>query len=461
MAEMKEPSRSESFDMLPLSVEHVLARLEAGLHAQAYADALVLLGRHPESPVTLNVFVQAVACAERQDEASEVLRGFRHHINVIDYAAAQTNLSLLAGDTVSARRHAESIAFHPDAATAHLDLMIAIAEREDNPDAALRWMRERERRTANIPFAWIPARWKIQGLLGQHNDVIREASKLEQTIPGEFPAERRIVRLHRVMAHHNALLFEESAAESLDLVDEMMKTGHFPPVPRQARMWMRRRQNVVAGEIEKLALLRELPMTVHAGTLLALIREGNFFPCDLDFDLAAIPPVTGAMAADALIATGAFRSRPQAIDTGSFRSLGHIATGLAVDVTEYQQEGDRFVSTWRHPSGVILRRAATPAFSVRMVDHPDVGRRLPLPDAPEAQLRATYGDWETPNGDFDTLVEAPNILEFTDFLRSVAAIRLADGVLSGRRGQVRRLAQRLLAAGVADELMEKIINGAV
>lgn len=444
----------------PPSVESIRARLEGGAYAHAYADALALLGRAPEAPAALEVFVQAAACSERPDEARDVLRRFRHQIKVISYAVAQTNLSLLAGDIASARAHAESVAFHPDAATAHLGLMIAIAERESDPQATLRWMRERERRVANIPFAWVPARWEVQGKLGRHDDVIQETSKLEQSIPGEFSAERRMIRFHRAMAQHNALRFVESTAAALDLAEELVKAGPLPAAPRLARIGTRRRQRIVAAEIEKLALLRDLPMAVHAGTLLALVRDGDFFPYDQDFDLAAIPPATSATVADALVATGAFHSRPQMIDTGSFLSLGHNATGLAVDVTEYRREGDFFVSTWRHPSGVILRRSATPAFTVRLVDLPGVGRRLPLPDPPEDQLRATYGDWNTPVSDFDTLLEAPNILEFTDFQRSVAAIRLADAMLSGRRGSLRRYAQRLLAANVARELMGKIIDDA-
>ena len=71
-------------------------------------------------------------------------------------------------------------------------------------------MRERERRIANFPFAWLPARWEVQGRLGQHADVLREAEQFEQSIPAQFPGERRIVRLHRAMANHNALRFEES-----------------------------------------------------------------------------------------------------------------------------------------------------------------------------------------------------------------------------------------------------------
>ena len=71
------------------SVESIRARLEGGAHAQAYADALALLGRAPETPAALDVFIQAAACCERQDEARDVLRRIRHHINVIGYAVDQ------------------------------------------------------------------------------------------------------------------------------------------------------------------------------------------------------------------------------------------------------------------------------------------------------------------------------------------------------------------------------------
>jgi hypothetical protein len=56
-------------------------------------------------------------------------------------------------------------------------------------------------------------------------------------------------------------------------------------------------------------------------------------------------------------------------------------------------------------------------------------------------------------------VSAPNILEFTGFLRSVAAVRLADAMLSGRNGQAGHLARRLLSHGVSPNLMERIVDG--
>jgi hypothetical protein len=339
-------------------------------------------------------------------------------------------------------------------------MRVAIAEREEDLEALLERMLERERRIVDFPFAWLPARWEVQGRLGQHDDVLREAARFEQSIPAHFPAERRIVRLQRAMANHNALRFGESEALALGVVEGLIETGprQSSPAP-SARLGTRRRQAIVIGEIERLVLTQALPVVVHAGTLLSLVREGGFFPCDQDIDLAALPPATSGEVAQALTATGVFRNRRPALDTGSFRTLVHIRTGLAVDVTEYRRDGGHFISTWRHPSGVVLRQAAVPAFAARLVDHAGVGRRLPLPEFPEEQLRATYGEWKTPDAGFDTLVSAPNILEFTGFLRSVAAIRLADAMLSGRTGLTRHLALTLFQRDVSPNLMERIADG--
>jgi hypothetical protein len=442
------------------SVERANALLEGGSHAAAYGEALALLARQPENRSVVEAFVRAAACAERQDEGAEVLRGLRPRIDPVGYACALASMSLLAGDLDTARGCAEGLSIMPEAVRAYLNMRVAIAEREEDLETLLEWMLERERRIADFPFPWLPARWEVQGRLGRHDDVRQETARFEQSIPAHFPTERRIVRLQRAMANHNALRFGESEALALGVAEGLLEPGpgQSSPAP-SARLGTRRRQGIVIGEIERLVLTQALPVAVHAGTLLSLVREGGFFPCDQDIDLAALPPATSAEVAQALTATGAFRIRRTALDTGSFRTLVHIRTGLAVDVTEYRREGGHFISTWRHPSGVVLRQAAVPAFSARLADHVGVGRRLPLPEFPEEQLRATYGDWETPNADFDTLVSAPNIVEFTGFLRSVAAIRLADAMLSGRAGLARHLARTLRQRNVSPKLMERIADG--
>jgi hypothetical protein len=439
------------------SVERANDLLESGSPAAAYGEALALLARQPENRSVVEVFVRAAACAERQDEGAEVLRGLRHRIDPVGYACALASMSLLDGDLETARGCADGLSTKPEATGAYLNMRVAIAEREEDLEALLERMLERERRIVDFPFAWLPARWEVQGRLGRHDDVLREAARFEQSIPAQFSVERRIVRLQRAMANHNVLCFGESEALALGVAEGLLEAG--PGPSSSARLGTRRRQGIVIGEIERLVLTEALPVAVHAGTLLSLVREGGFFPCDQDIDLAALPPATSAEVAQALTATGAFRIRRQALDTGSFRALVHLRTGLAVDVTEYRREGGRFISTWRHPSGVVLRQAAVPAFAARLADHAGVGRRLPLPEFLEEQLRATYGDWETPASDFDTLVSAPNIVEFTGFLRSVAAIRLAEAMLSGRSGLARHLARTLRQRNVSPSLMERIADG--
>ena len=98
------------------SIERANALLESGSHAAAYGEALVLLARQPENPGVVDVFVRAAACAERQDEGAEVLRGLRHRIDPVGYACAQASMSLLAGDLDTARGCAEGLSTMPEAA---------------------------------------------------------------------------------------------------------------------------------------------------------------------------------------------------------------------------------------------------------------------------------------------------------------------------------------------------------
>jgi hypothetical protein len=201
------------------SVESANALLESGSHAAAYGETLALLARQPENRSVVELFVRAAACDERQDEGAEILRGLRPRIDPVGYACAQVSMALLAGDLDTARGYAEGLSAMPEAARACLNMRVAIAEREEDLEALLERMLERERRIVDFPFAWLPARWEVQGRLGQHDDVLREAARFEQSIPAQFSVERRIVRLQRAMANHNALRFGESEALALGVAE--------------------------------------------------------------------------------------------------------------------------------------------------------------------------------------------------------------------------------------------------
>lgn len=434
-------------------VARVNRRLAAGQACEAYADVLEALRQQPATPVLAGLLVNAATIGERWEEALTVLDDMGNRFEPSCLARCEGVLALGAGHLDQARRCAEQLMARPDSQDTGMALMVAIAGRQADSAAQLHWMRRREQGREQIPLALLPPRWEIQGRLGLHEQVLAEIAHLTQAVPAGNLAAHHLLQLHRAIALHGGLRFTDSTAIALSVAARLTaQRGPADGKAMTARIITRRRQCRVLAVIERLVLTRGLPVVIHAGTLLGLFRDGDLLPGDQDIDLAVLPPATSAQVAEILVATGDFRPQPHGVDSGSFRAVVHQPTGLTVDITEYVREGGRFVSRWQHPSGVVLREAAVPAFTPRLVDLPAVGRRLPQPDDPAALLSATYGDWRTPNACFDTMVAAPNLLGFTAFLGSVAAIRLVDYLMAGQRDMARHLAARLAAHGLGRDI---------
>lgn len=443
----------------PPDIERVHARLIGGDCHGAYADALLLLRTHP-SHLAVGLLVDVAIVSERCDEALTVLEGQRARLPPLLYRQHRGTLSLFAGDLREARAHGEALSTQADGADAGLALLMAVAARQADHAARLQWMRQREQRLRPVPFALLPERWEVQALLGQQAQILAETDRLLRELPSANAEIRATILLHQAMALHDQLRFTDSMAAALRLARSLAPQVAAPPPPQPVTVGIRtrRRQMQILAEIERLVLTEGLPVVLHAGTLLGLTRGGDLLPGDQDLDLATLPPATSADVAAALVATGGFKEQRHRVDTGTFRAVIHQATGLTVDITEYHRDCDRFISRWRHPSGLMLREAAVPAFTRILVDMPGVGRRLPVPDDPAALLAATYGDWRTPDSGFDTMLCAPNLLGFTGFLASVTAIRLADYLLAGQVAAARRLA-RCLADNDVDHEIVGLLGG--
>ncbi len=442
----------------PPGTASVNALLIGGRHGEGFAEALAFFAEARGSGEAAQALANAALCAERAEEAIPLLETHRRSLDPVLFARLRVMLALACGDFGTARAEADALAWTPAATPDRLAMLIAVAERAGTLDVAVALMREREATTANYPFEWLRQRWEAQCRLGRHAAVIEETTRIAAHIPAQFAIERRATMMTQAEARLAALRFDEAAAQSLALAGEFVEGADLPrPVQPIARPGTRQRQRRLAADIERLVLAEQLPVVIVAGTLLGLVRDGDFHAHDQDLDLGAVPPATSADVAERLLATGLFHPDPRAVDYGTFRALKHVPTGLAVDVIEYRRVGDRFVSTWQHPGGTILRRSAVPAFAVTPVFHAGIQRRLPFPDRAEAVLSATYGDWRKPDPHFDTVVSSPAILERTDYLRSIAALRLADALIAGRRGIALHLARHLCDIGVAAEAMERLI----
>lgn len=442
-------------DLPATSVNSLLC---SGRYGEAFALALIRCAEQPGSVDTATDLTNAAICAERADEVIPILESRRAALDPIAYARLQARLALACGATMAARAQADALASTPAATLDRLAIESAAAEQVGALDQAIAILREREGAIGNIPFAWLPQRWQLQCRLGRSNLVLDETARIVADIPASFIAERRTVGLHRAQAFLAALRFDESIAQSLALIKDFAAGAPLPATGLPVvRLETRRKQRRVAGDLEWLIIAHRLPVVIVAGTLLTLARDGDFHAHDPDFDLAVVPPATSEEVTGHLLASGLFRPQRRSVECGSFRTLNHIPTGTAVDVIEFRLEDGRFVSTWQHASGVVLRRSAVPRFGIAPMFHPGIQRRLPVPDDIDGVLSATYGDWRTPDAHFDTLVCSPAILEDTGYLRSIAAVRLADALLAGNTGMARHLAGHLESVGVAPDMMRHLV----
>lgn len=443
-----------------LNIESIHQRLGGGDYYGAYADALLHLRNEP-GQAAVSTLVDVAILSERCDEALLVLQAQQSRLPPLVYHQHLGTLSLFAGDLQQAHTQGEVLMALASGADAGLALLTAAADRQVDHVARLHWMHQREQRLQRVPLSLLTQRWEVQSLLGQQGQIMAEADRVLRSLPSANVDIRATVQLHQAMALHDQLRFSDSVVSALRLARSLAQhvRAYPTPQPTTAKIRTRRRQLQILAEIERLVLTEDLPVVLHAGTLLGLTRDADLLPGDMDLDLATIPPAPSAGVVAALVATGRFKEQRHRVDTGTFRAVVHQPTGLTVDITEYHRDGNRFVSRWCHPSGPLLRESTVPAFTPVLVDVPGLERRLPMPDGPAALLTATYGDWQTPDGGFDTMVAAPNLTGYTDFLASVTAIRLVDNLLAGRIVAARRLGQLLADADIDKELVSLLDAG--
>jgi hypothetical protein len=201
--------------------------------------------------------------------------------------------------------------------------------------------------------------------------------------------------------------------------------------PLAQKSWTRRRQHHIIKDLERIILQHDLPIFMVAGSLLSLVRDGDFFLSDKDMDV-------GVLGADferttqLLIDSRYFDDVSPAQYFVGYKQLRHRATGFIVDVTHYQVHSEKIHAIWKHVSGEVLRQTSFPLFELKEAFFPSLACRVLIPDQPEIYLTSLYGDWRTPNPHFNTVVAACNLCKITPFLLSLSFIKIADDLLNNR-----------------------------
>lgn len=217
----------------------------------------------------------------------------------------------------------------------------------------------------------------------------------------------------------------------------LAKTGKVPPQRKQTEMQQPDDNLFVSGKAEKLmwTICAELailgiPAFPFAGTLLGLVRNGCLLDYDKDLDIAVGMESWDACCA-ALEKMGWARS-PMRIDYSNYRDYVHPESGITLDVCGLQDRGDQRIiggfSLPGHPAE-YQRVSVFPQFDLiqRVTEYGEVW----FPRQPEKILTAFYGDWRTPNPNWDTVISALNLEKFTLLVRCYAYHRLVQRWLSG------------------------------
>lgn len=188
------------------------------------------------------------------------------------------------------------------------------------------------------------------------------------------------------------------------------------------------------------------PYFFAAGTALGLVRQGRPLGHDDDIDVGVL---AAGWERDRLVAALGAHPRFTLLHNPQTDKIGveHRA-GSRVDIFRFYPEDGRI---WH--SGVFVRWHNTPFALARKELH---GLQVPLPADEDRYLTENYGDWRTPNPNFDAFTDdAPNVeVTWPEYLR-VHFIRRAYRRLVGRdtaaaAEDLRRAGEAELAARIED-----------
>ncbi len=197
----------------------------------------------------------------------------------------------------------------------------------------------------------------------------------------------------------------------------------------------------------------------HAGTLLGLIREGSLLPGDKDLDIA-LPHHEIQAAIDCLLTHG-WQINPLPMPLTNPISCRHKTTGLILDLCGVRVEessGKVISGFWTKDPRDDWQRitAFNQAFSIQQVEGPE-GMIWSLIE-PESWLTDLYGDWKTPDPEFDTIIFAANMRGFSLLTQCYAYNRLLWHWKKGKPGRALRIARVMNERMPEDDLLAHCIQ---
>ncbi len=225
-------------------------------------------------------------------------------------------------------------------------------------------------------------------------------------------------------------------SRALEHLIALVKTGKIPPHRKKDKLTSTNENVFASGEAEKLLWktcahlanngIKAFP---YAGTLLGLVRDGKLLDFDKDLDIAVW--MDSWQACCTTLESAGWVRQTMRIDYANYRDYVHPQLGITLDVCGLQPRGQQLVGGFSLPDYPADYQRVSEFPHFELVQRDTEYGAVWFPQQPDIILRAFYGDWRTPNSNWDTVVSAQNLESFTLLVRCYAYHRLAQHWLLG------------------------------
>lgn len=443
-------------------MDAIFAHFAAGRLPQAGEAACALLARLPEHGYGWKALGVVHHLLGQADAALAALQ--RAVVCLPDDVEARCNLGCVlqqaGGVSDAMAQYHAALAREPDCAKAWL----ALAECyhvldqpvpcESHARQALRYQPN------NAPaFALLGRAKELQGELEEAAQAYRQALALDAS---EVSAESGLARvlmsqgeLPEAVVHFRQALALRLQRNTVTVAPAALPRFDLPDNERL--LWQTLAQLAKAG----------VHAFATAGSLLGLEREGALLAFDKDLDIAL--PFSEMETACACLRTQGWAEQVNRMGLVNPRAFLHAASGIFLDLCGIGVEAE---------TGQVIGgfwQAGLPWVWQRITEYPSPlslhqVRRLEgwvwVLDQPAAWLDALYGDWRTPDPDFDTVIAAYNLRGFTLLTQCYAFARIDEHwrrgalkkALSLTRHSLRHLPEDTLLRQVATHLEAALLS---
>jgi hypothetical protein len=387
------------------------------------AGAVALL-RRGQRGASLRLYREAVAADSRQ-------------------ATTWSNLgvyALVGGDIAAAAAHLRrALRLAPGCADAVANLALVLMAQKRLQDT----LQALERAIALAPGhakaqANYGALLLATGDLAKAGDHLRNA---EEACPGAWRIPYERARLARIRGDAAALRSHVLAA--IGCAASSLPRG-LPVLPRKPLHASPVLADALcaAGDLLRAA---DQPFHLMAGTLLALVRDGELLGHDKDIDLA-FPWDCDRDGLAALFRGHPDFSAPAGPITDDKRwafSVTHAPTGIGIDLFFFQHGPDGVLAGLGREAAMLFSRVRPFALGELQWR----GRRWAIPSPPEQYLEDVYGpDWRDPDPYFDTVLSNPSRTpESIPVAIDIGLLRLGDALQAEHWPRALSLCRQLLA----------------